>query len=134
MGRGSSKAGGGGGGGNAKYHGFSITNAEGQKKNYIVAAGQVLYAESNRRGYGIGNIDELETMQRAYDTYGSVSKLINKVNSIDIAKAEVLSDKKVKEMQDKYTAESKKKRKQFESDVYKGKKRVNRHSAYWSAM
>lgn len=136
MGRGSSKAGG-GGGSNAKYKGFTITDQNGKKSNYIVVKGKVVDAETagTRGGItGAMGINSNDVLQRAYDMEGSTSGLIKRVNSIGMAKAETLSDKSVKKLQAKHKKERKETVKQQEKDAYKGKKGVNRHRNYWSAM
>lgn len=128
MGKGSSEA----GGGNSKYHGFSLTDAQGNTEQYIVASGQIQYADGRPRN--IMGVDKLEVIQQAYDTYGSVSNLINRVNSIGSGKAAVLSDKSVDTLQKKRQADLANNRKQQATNAYKRKKGVNRHRLYWSAM
>lgn len=136
MGRGSSKAGG-GGGSNAKFKGFSITDQNGIKSNFIVQNGKVLNAESGMAGGGgiLGiDMNSVDMYQKAYDLEGSTSGLIKRINNIGLAKAETLSDEKVIDLQKKYKKTRKEAAEQFEKDVYKKKQGVNRHRAYWSAM
>ena len=73
-------------------------------------------------------------IQKAYDIEKSTKGIIKRINKIGKAKATVLSDKNVKKMQEEYNIEREKARKQLEKDVYKRKKGINKHSAYWSAM
>ena len=140
MGRGSSKVGGstgGGGGSNAKFEGFSITDQDGIKRNFIVQNGKVLNAESGTaEGRGILglDVDSVAMYQKAYDIEGNTSGLIKRINNIGIAKAETLSDEKVIDLQKEYKKKRKKATEQFEKDVYKRKQGVNRHRTYWSAM
>ena len=129
MGRGSSKA---GGGGNSKYQGFSITNSDGKTENYIVVNGEVQYADGrNRTTLGV---DELEVFQQAYDSAGSTKAIIDRVNSVGIGTAKALSDKNVEELRKERDKDRAQRRKQFEADVYKRRRGVNRHRQYWSAM
>ena len=124
-----------GGGSNKKYNGFSITNQKGETKHYIVVNGRV----ENANGTGTGMLSALgvrdtDVIQKVYDQEGSVKNVIKRVNSRGIGKASTLSDKNVEKMQKQYRNDREKARKQLESDAYKRKKGVNRHSAYWSAM
>ena len=128
MGRGRSKA----GGGNAKYNGFSITNADGKTENYIVVGGEVQFADGRPRT--ILGTDQLEVMQQAYDSAGSTDGIIKRVNEVGIGSAKTLSDKNVEKLSKDRDEEREQKRKQFETDVYKRKHGVNRHRRYWSAM
>ena len=133
MGSCSSKGGGSGGGAsNAKFNGFSITQ-DGKTEDYIVVNGEVLFADGRSRKDMFG-IDQLEMIQRVYDIEGSSDKVIERINRIGKAKAEILPDKKVKKLQSERRETRKKKEEAFHKDVYKRKKGVKRHSAYWSAM
>lgn len=135
MGRGSSKAG--SSGSNAKYKGFSVTDQNGNKRNFIVKNGKVLNAENSMAGGGgiLGlDANSTEIYQRAYEMEGSTSGLIKRINSVGLGKAETLSDKKVIDLQKKYKKRKKETVEQQEKDAYKRKHGVNRHRAYWSAM
>lgn len=135
MGRGSSKAG--SSGSNSKYKGFSVTDQNGNKRNFIVKNGKVLNAESGMAGGGgiLGlDANSTEIYQRAYEMEGSTSGLIKRINSVGLAKAETLSDKKVVDLQKKYKKRRKETEEQQEKDAYKRKHGANRHRAYWSAM
>ena len=135
MGRGKSKVG--SSGSNSKYKGFSVTDQNGNKRNFIVKNGKVLNAESGMAGGGgiLGlDANSTEIYQRAYEMEGSTSGLIKRINSVGLAKAETLSDKKVVDLQKKYKKRRKETEEQQKKDAYKRKHGVNRHRAYWSAM
>ena len=135
MGRGKSKVG--SSGSNSKYKGFSVTDQNGNKRNFIVKNGKVLNAESGMAGGGgiLGlDANSTEIYQRAYEMEGSTSGLIKRINSVGLAKAETLSDKKVVDLQKKYKKRRKETEEQQEKDAYKRKHGVNRHRAFWSAM
>ncbi len=119
---------------NAKYKGFSITR-DGKTENYIVVKGSVQFADGrDRRAAGIGNIDQLETIQRAYDLEGNTKGLIERINRIGQAKATTLADKEVTKLRKKRDKEREEASKEEQRNAYRRKRGVNRHRAYWSAM
>lgn len=119
---------------NTRYKGFSITR-DGKTENYIVVKGSVQFADGrDRRAAGIGNIDQLEMLQRAYDLEGNTKGLIERINSIGQAKATTLADKEVTKLRKKRDKEREEARKEEQRNAYRRKKGVNRHRAYWSAM
>lgn len=135
MGRGSSKAGGGGGAGsNAKYQGFSITDAQGNTENYIVVNGKVQYADGSMGVATLGlQNNALDLIQQAFDLEGDTQGLINRINNLGISSASTLSDKEVVKLQKKRKADRAAHNAMMNKNI-RGKKGVNRHRAYWSAM
>ena len=131
--RGGKRAGGASANSNAKYNGFSITNQDGETENYIVMNGEVKFADL-RRYDGFMGVSSLDSIQNAYDTFGGVQGIIDRINSVGKGKASVLSDKKVEQLQDDYKKKRAKADKQLDDSISGNKKSVNRHRAYWSAM
>lgn len=119
---------------NSKYNGFSITNPEGKTENYRVINGRVEFA--NGQSGNFFGIDYLSTMQKAYDTNGSVQALIDRVNSIGKGSARSLSDTEVQNMINERDKERAERREQaIKEDAQRNRgKDVNRHRAYWSGM
>lgn len=118
---------------NTKYNGFSITNQDGETENYIVVNGEVRFADLRRYDSFMG-VSSLDSIQNAYDTFGGVQGIIDRINSVGKGKASVLSDKRVEQLQDDYKEKRAKNDKQLDDLISGNKKSVNRHRAYWSAM
>ena len=97
----SSGANGGAGSGisNAKYNGFSVTDSEGNTENYVVINGIVDYAD-NRKFLGVSNMQAPEVMQNAYDSFGSVNAIIDRVNQNGVGKASILPDTEVERIRE----------------------------------
>lgn len=119
---------------NSKYNRFSITNPERQTQNYRVINGRVEFA--NGQSVNFFGIDYLATMQKAYDTNGSVQALIDRVNNIGKGSARSLLDKEVERLIAERDAERKARQEEAtKEDVQRNRgKGVNRHRTYWSAM
>ena len=73
-------------------------------------------------------------MQNAYDSFGGVAGIIERVNSIDSGKAAVLSDSEVEKIQKSYSKAREKAEAEMNTAISGNKKSVNRHRNYWSAM
>ena len=119
-------------GNNSKYNGFSITDVNGETENYIVVDGVVKYADLRKYDNFMGYTD-LDTIQQAYDTFGGTQGVIDRINSVGKKKASVLSDKRVKQLQDDYKKVHEESEKILDNPRKK-KKGVNRHRTHWSAM
>ncbi len=117
---------------NARYKGFSITR-DGKTENYIVVKGSVQFADGrDRRATAIGNIDQLEMLQKAYDLEGNTKGLINRINNIGQAKATTLADKEVIKLRKKRDKEREETRKSY--TPRHTRRGINRHRSDWSAM
>ena len=120
-----------GGTDNNKYNGFSITDTNGNTKNYVVINGRVSSAEGSV--YDGSFLSTNDVIQKLYDKFGNVSDIIDRINSVGKGKASAISDKTVEKMRDDY----KKKREKSQKENYNpriSKKGVNRHRNNWSAM
>ena len=118
---------------NAKYNGFSITDSDGKTENYIAINGIVGYADG-RRGNSVTGEGIPEVMQNAYDSFGGVSGIIERVNSIGSGKAAVLPDSEVEKIQKSYSKARENAETEMNTAISGNKKSVNRHRNFWSAM
>lgn len=136
-GRGSSSGAKGGGAragvSNAKYNGFSVTDSDGNTENYVVINGVVDYAD-NRKFLGVANMQAPEVMQNAYDSFGSVNAIIDRVNQNGVGRASILPDTEVEKMRETHKLSREKAESELNSAISGNKKSVNRHRNYWSAM
>lgn len=135
MGRGKSKASGGSASGgrtsNAKYHGFKVISKDGEEMNLVIENGIVKYADGSENPTKfLGN--ELEVFQDFYDRDGSEQAIIDRINKVGNAKADILSDKAVNDLMEKRRRRRKESEKNY--SPRHSKKGVNRKTAYWSAM
>lgn len=110
---------------NAKHGGFSVTNEEGKTSHYIV---------KNDTVYGVNDIASDDVMTTAYQNFGGVQGIIDRINKVGKGKAGILNDSEVEKMQDDYRKARKEADKQLDTLISGNKHSVNRHSAYWSQM
>ncbi len=118
---------------NTKYNGFSITDSDGNTNNYVVVNGIVGYADG-RRSNSITGEGDPTVMQNAYDSFGSVNGIIERVNSIGSGKASVLPDSEVDKLRKSYAESRLKAENELNTAISGNKKSVNRHRNFWSAM
>lgn len=109
---------------NEKHNGFSVTDDTGKTSHYVVKNGSVFEV----------NGSENEVFTAAYKKNGSVNGVIDKINSVGIGKASVLSDSDVDKMRSNYNKTRKEVQRELDVSISGNKHSVNRHRAFWSAM
>lgn len=110
---------------NSKHGGFSVTDMDGTKTNYITKSNSI---------YPVNSKYEDEVMTAAYQQFGSTQAVIDRINKIGKGKAAAVSDSDIEAIQSKYKSERQLIEKEKDRYLVGNKHSVNRHRAYWSAM